>query len=214
MGRYQMSAALILALAGCEQAVLGDGEVIDDIRMLQSFNGVATWGAIPAEIRVGMPQRVVIRVDQNLSSRIHAEVVDGVLSVYGDFGVELEPTELSLVVEMERLSSIETRGWGGMVVNDVQADVLSVSAGGEGTLQMFGVANTLDLYTAEAPTVDARRLIARDVLLDVEGDGLTHVYATHMVDGVVLGDGDVYILGPASDVRVRQDGNGNIVTID
>ena len=48
----------------------------------------------------------------------------------------------------------------------------------------------------------------------MEGDGLTHVYATHTVDGVVLGDGDVYILGPASDVRVREDGNGSIVTID
>ena len=62
MGRYLMNAALILALGGCEQAVVGDGEVIDDTRMLQSFNGVATWGAIPAEVRVGMAQRVVIRV--------------------------------------------------------------------------------------------------------------------------------------------------------
>ena len=207
-----MQGLLFIALCGCEQAVVGDGDVVEDTRMLQSFNGVATWGAIPAEVHVGMAQRVVIQIDRNLVSRIHTEVVDGVLEVYGDFGIELEPTDLSLQIELERLSSVETRGWGGMVIDGLQGDVLNVEAGGQGTLQIFGSANTLDLYTGETPTFDGRRLIARDVSLDIEGDGDTHVYATHSVDGVVLGDGDVFILGPAPDIYVRQDGNGDVVT--
>jgi hypothetical protein len=180
--------------------------------MIPSFTGVATWGAISTEVHASRTSRVVVRTDSNLSKYVEVDVVDGILEVYGQFGVALEPTEFSLVVEVERLTEISALGWGGMVVDGVASDVLKATIGGDAPVRMQGTANTLDLYTAETAEFDAQRLLTSDIDMEVDGNGDVRVYATRSVNGVVSGDGDVYILGPEPEVDLRLSGNGSLYT--
>lgn len=210
MNVVQYSLVPFIFLVGCEASLVGNGDVADDVRMIPSFTGVATWGAISTEVRASKTSRVVVRTDSNLSKFIEVDVVDGVLEVYGQFGVALEPTEMSLLVEVERLTEISALGWGGMVVDGVASDVLKATIGGEAPVRIQGTANTLELFTAETAEFDAQRLLTSDVEMEVDGSGDVKVYATRSVSGVVSGDGDVYILGPEPEVDLRLIGNGTL----
>ena len=63
---------------------------------------------------------------------------------------------------------------------------------------------------AETAEFDAQRLLTSDVAMEIDGNGDVRVYATRSVEGVVSGDGDVYVLGPEPDVDLRLTGNGTL----
>jgi hypothetical protein len=199
-------------LAGCEASVEGNGDVVEDERLLQSFSAVKTWGAIRATVSVGLGQSdsVVIRTDRNLARFITTDVVDGVLEVGGERGRALAPTYLELLVSTPTLVAVTSEGWGDVSIASVDSDVMTVAVDGEGAVRLLGRANTLLLSSKDAGTFDGRRLLAKDVELDLNGNGDVYAYALDSIVGQTNGTGTVFVLGSPSVIDVRDYGGGDI----
>ena len=205
----------LMALAlvsGCEASLIGNGDVVEDERLLQSFDALRVWGAIRVDVSVGIGQddSVVVRTDRNLAQFIESEVVDGVLEVGGERGRALQPTYLELVVTTPVLNSIVSEGWGDVLAQGVTADALDVAIDGTGSVRVYGSANTLRLTSKKDGSFDGRRLIARDVELDLGGDGEMYTYALESIVGQTSGSGTVYVLGSPEVIDIRDYGGGDV----
>lgn len=82
MRRVLGSAALLLALASCSQAVEGSGNTVDVNYDFDSFNGFDLRGAVVAEVeQTGTDYSVTITIDDNLTKYVVSQVSGGILKI-------------------------------------------------------------------------------------------------------------------------------------
>ncbi len=199
---------LLLALTACAPEYVGDGDILEDVRYLQSFDGIHTWGGITTTITAGQEASVTIRVDRNLSRFLLAEVTESILEVGGERGRPLQPTHLELLVTLPVLDTLILDGWGPTTVDNLSADILSIDHVGDGPVRLQGSANELSLMSKGDGDLDGRRLVLLDTDFDIRGSGNSWLYITRNVSGSFSGDGTIFLLGTPQEVDIRDYGKG------
>ena len=124
-------------LGSASSPTRGSGVPITEARHLPAFHGVDLAGTNTVTVRVGEPQSVVVKADDNLVHRITTRVRSGrlVIGTRGDYSTT-SPT--SVVISVPILTSATLSGSGTVTVEQVAGRHLTVRLPGSGTLRASG----------------------------------------------------------------------------
>jgi hypothetical protein len=187
---------VLLVATACAPNVVGNGQVETQQRLVNSFSGVHTWGALSSVITAGSETAVSVTTDANLQRFVSTEVEGGVLMAGGDFVTPLEPTAMDLTAGLGLMVSLRLDGWGNTVVSGIRSSEFLVDWRGSGVAQVSGAVDNLTVEVAGDGVLDLSRLVARTIVLDVQGgEAEIWVSATESITGSHNGAGPVYLLG-------------------
>jgi hypothetical protein len=195
-------AALLLLAGGCSilettgGRIVGSGTMASETRPLADVTGVklASIGAV--EVVVGTDQSIVIEAEDNLIPFITTEVSDGVLTIGTTDETSLEPTRtLHFTVTVGRVELAEISGAGTLSIEDPENDRIDLSVPGAGTISVSGEVDWLTASISGTGTVEAARLAADDVIVEVSGAGNATVWAVNSLDVTLSGAGNVSYWG-------------------
>ncbi len=188
----------------------GSGISATQAREVAAFKTVELAGNNNVVIHVGEKQSVVVRADDNLLDRVTTTVQSGKLVIANTPGSFTTETPMSVEVAVPTLSAVALTGNGNMVVSGIEAESLTVSLPGNGTLTGSGTATRLGVTVGGSGTVQFARVVANDVRAVVSGSGSVFITATKTLDASVSGSGAILYTGNPQDVTKNVTGTGAI----
>ena len=198
---FILLAAAALMLSGCVsmaggRAVSGSGPMVLHEIPAQGFTGLYIGGGYDLTFHQAPEFSVSIEVQENLFNYLEAQVRSGVLHLSFSRNITTTPGNTPRVrVYAPYLDSLSVRG----AVNanmDLHVSRLDIDISGAGNLTLVGSADVLDINAGGAANINAFDMIARDVLVNMNGAGNADVYASNTLDVDISGVG-----------RVRYDGD-------
>ncbi|HEY6748798.1 MAG TPA: head GIN domain-containing protein [Mycobacteriales bacterium] len=187
----------------------GSGVAASETRTLPAFTAIDVAGTNLLTVRVGEPQQVVVRADDNLLDRVVTQVRAGVL-VVSDRGSFTTRSPMSVVVTMRSLRSATLSGTGEVDVTGVAAKTFTARLSGTGLLQVSGRAERVAASVAGDGAVRLGSLFARDATATVGGTGSITIHVTGSLHATVSGTGAIIYTGDPASVTRDITGDGTI----
>jgi hypothetical protein len=181
-----------------------------EARDVPAFTSVELAGANNVVVRVGEAQSVVVEADDNLLDRVTTEVHSGELVIANTPGSFTTRSPMSVEVTVPTLDALSLSGSGNIVVSGVEAESLSVSLPGSGTLTGRGTATRLHVAVHGSGNVQLTELVANDVLADVGGSGSIFITVRGSLHASVSGSGAILYAGNPQHVTRSITGSGVI----
>ena len=154
------------------------------------------------EVVIGDEESIVIEAEDNLIPFITTDVTDGVLTIGFTDDISLDLTRsVHFKVTVSRLELAEISGAGTLTIEDPGNDRIELSVPGAGTISVSGAVDRLTASISGTGTVDAARLAADDVIVQVSGAGDATVWAVDSLAVTLSGVGNVSYWG---DPQVQQ----------
>jgi Putative auto-transporter adhesin, head GIN domain len=221
-------------IAGCsmipQACIDGSGRIITEDRSVPVFQSVTL--NIPAVITVtqGVPEGVQVTADDNVIPLIRTTVRNGELSI-GYTQPCVRPTSVvQLHVTSADISGLSILGTGdigndGVITGGalttaitgngnmdliVEVSSLKSSITGLGTVKLAGKADDLTLSMPGAGTIDASKLSAARVTVEILGSGNARVDVTESLTVKITGSGSVLYSGNPSSIEQSITGSGTI----
>ncbi|MEZ4381056.1 MAG: head GIN domain-containing protein [Nannocystaceae bacterium] len=223
--------AFAAPLAGCGDAVRGDGDAAEDPRAVASFTQVANATNLEVQVAVSDEARVVVSCDRNLLEHIETSVDDGTLHIKARDGAQLRP-QARCVVDVAtphltglrnagsgslnaqgpapELASVQASGSGSLTAAGLAAPSVSVSGSGSGAIKVAGEVSTVSLSTTGSGSLDAAELRSEKAEASVSGSGSVTLHATTSVRARTSGSGGVTVHGAPAQRDVKSSGSGQV----
>jgi hypothetical protein len=225
-----------MAFGACK-TVKGSGNVIEEVRNVRGFDGVALEGSGTVLVTQGGEESLLVEAEDNIMPYIETKVEDGilVLGFKDDRGsVNLNPTARivfhvgllefhsaaiggsgsieSKRVETDRIA-LEVAGSGDVDIKSLEANELTVDLAGSGHLKLRGKADEQTVNIAGSGTHDCPDLSTRSASVNVSGSGNAVVRVTDELSVNIAGSGEVEYHG---DPQVSQSvlGSGSVRSLD
>ena len=194
---------------GHSRLVLGSGTPLSQARTVPAFDAVDVAGTTAVSIRVGKPQSVTVRADDNLTGHIITRVQDGTL-VITDLGSFRAVTPMTLAVTCASLERLTLSGDGSLDVHDIHAAYVAVRLSGTGLLQATGTTEQLSATLTGTGEEDLSLLTARAATALLTGTGHIALRATVSLTATVRGTGSIAYSGNPPRVVKSVTGTGSI----
>jgi hypothetical protein len=191
--------------------VQGSGVAATDARDVASFASVELAGSNNVTIRVGEPQAVVVRADDNLLDRVTTEVHAGNLVIGNTPGSFTAKSPMSVDVSVPSLTALTLTGSGNIFVGGIETQRLTLTLSGSGMLTGSGTASRLDVTLSGSGEAQLEQLVAGEVHAVVSGSGEILVTASKSLDAAVPGSGAIVYGGNPQEVTKSITGSGAIV---
>ena len=191
-----VAAGLLVLAAGLDDSnpatktVVGSGNVVSQARTLPEFGAIDMAGTNNVTVRVGGPQSVVVRTDDNLLRQVTTNVRQGEL-VIGETGSLRTSGTMQVAITVPALAVASMSGDGVLAVTGVRADRFSATLAGTGVLRVTGSADWLRARLTGDGDLDLGSLRARHVAAKLQGTGRIFVNATGTLDTSVTGTGTI-----------------------
>lgn len=144
---YTFCAILLCACSGSDNVVKGSGKVIRVDRPVGDFKNIDLIGSGTLVLKQGDKTALTIETDDNLIEFIRTDVNGGTLNIEVLKNASLSPSKgLLYFVTVKDLSSVKVSGAAILrTLGEIEANELSVSLSGAGTLNMNVDAKSLDV---------------------------------------------------------------------
>jgi len=200
-GKTLFSLTILIALffAGCnlsiynwndDDAIKGDGHVVDDEREAVDFNGVVLTGVGNVIINLSDEYRVVVTTDSNIQELIFVDVKNNLLNISNKSNTSIRATELTINVYLPKLEIIRVSGVGNIEISDGSAPELKI--------ELSGVGN-----------INAQNYNVENITITHSGVGNAKVWAVNSLRGTLSGVGNILYKGNPT-INVRRIGVGVI----
>jgi Putative auto-transporter adhesin, head GIN domain len=204
------AAAAALAFAGC--SVGDDGPRTQQKRDVAGFTRIDNRDSVDIRLRVGEPQRVVVRAGEKVIDDVGTEVRDGTLRVTFDHD-GWGGGDVVVEASVPRLTAVDASGSGDIDAGGIAADVFELRSDGSGDIALAGTAGRLALELDGSGDADLGGLATRDARVAVSGSGSADVSAGERLEVEVDGSGDVRYRGDPA-VTESVEGSGELMRAD
>lgn len=229
---------LILALGlfavGCggfEPPISGSGKMATENRPVGTFSTVDCAISCTIDVKKGDATSVELSVDDNLLPLIKTEVQGDKLRVYSDRnlapsdGARIVITTPSLsgfaaagavTAVIEELSGSRMRialAGSGDVTGRVAGESLEAEIAGSGAMKLEGTAQKLSVSIAGSSNINAAKVAADEVSIEIAGSGKVQVAAQKKLDISIAGSGEVVYSGDA-EVKQSIAGIGTVTKVE
>lgn len=213
--------------------VFGSGVIVEESRAVTGVSGVNMGSEGNVFVRLGSPEGLVVRGDDNLLSRVRTEVQSGILRIRTETGIDIRPSvPIEFHLTVSRLALVELSGAGNIRGDDLDVGRLDVDLNGVGDIELFGlradtivarssgvgdltlsgVADRQSVYHEALGDYDAGQLQSRVAEVECRRGGSATVRVSDRLDATIRGAGSVYYIGDP-EVHATVTGSGNVVRI-
>lgn len=189
--------------------VEGSGKIVTDKRVVADFSAIELDGAFDTVVVCQEKKRLEITGDDNIVPLIKTEVKDGVLHIYAEKSFSTRKM-FKVVIGMQTLDKLAVSGANEVSVEKVKSGRLRLEADGSSTITIAGRAGSVSSDLSGAATLQAGKLEAEDVSVNISGAGNAEVYASQKLDAQIMGAGSVVYAGNPKDVSRQVLGAGSI----
>lgn len=189
--------------------VRGSGVPAAETRDLPAFTKVELSGSNTVAVRVGRPQSVTVRADDNLLSLVTTAVRAGTLRIGERAGYSAEGP-MSVTVAVPAMTAVTLSGSGTLTVRGVRGPSLTVDLPGSGTVRAVGKVGLVTATLAGSGNLELQNLVARAANARIDGSGQIRVHVTRSLVAVVSGSGVVRYSGDPQAVVDRVTGSGSV----
>ena len=231
--------ATIIVLYSCNyirgERVRGNGNLITQDRVVESFAGVKSSGSFDVYLTSGPQQIVRIEAEDNILPYIETRLDGDILSISTKDGIWLRPRrDMKIYITTPDLTSVQVNGSGNIIsqnrINandqlrlgisgsgdikmDVQARGLSASIHGSGSVHLKGQATSFEGEIRGSGDIKAYDLKTSEARVDIGGSGSAEISAANKLDVDVAGSGDVRYRGTPN-VSSNIKGSGSVTRKD
>lgn len=223
--------ALAAQLAGCGEAIPGDGDAADDPRSVDSFTQVANATMLEVQVAVGDESRAVVSCDRNLLEHIETSVDGGTLHIKTRKGANIKPQgrcavdvstptleglrnsgsgSLSTRGPAPALASVQASGSGKVAAEGIAAASVTVKGSGSGSITVAGETAEVSLSATGSGSLDAAALRSKSAEASVSGSGSVTLHASESVRARTSGSGNVTVHGAPAERDVKSSGSGEV----
>jgi hypothetical protein len=196
--------------------VRGSGSAVEDERSHRSFSGILLDAPGTVQITVGATESVTIEAEDNLLPYLRTDVAGGRLRIVVDSQVRLQPTipirYRVTVRELTRMTAagegrieasglrgdlllVNSGGSGGIRLEDVRVNRMSVSVHGSGVVRAAGRVPIFDASLGAAGPLEGRDLDVDEAAVNVSGSGSATLRVRRRLDANLSGSGSVLYYG-------------------
>ncbi|MEO8403558.1 MAG: head GIN domain-containing protein [Chitinophagaceae bacterium] len=213
-----LAAASLIVFSSCEK-VVGEGPVVTETRMVDSFTGVSSGFSATVNYTIGPVLRVEVQGQQNVLDVLKTSSSNGILTV--DFKdnarvkshepviVNITAPSLDYITQtgsgnifakghiVSTRLDINISGSGNISVEDaVISDKIDARVSGSGHLVITtGAAKNETLQVSGSGYMDLVNVPAQNADVHISGSGYTKVNLSQSLDAHISGSGDVWYLG-------------------
>jgi len=207
----------------------GSGNVIKEIRKVETFNKIEAGGAFDIVIVKGDNQSLVIKTDDNIMSKITTKVSGGELRISTKGNIN-NATTMKVFITMKELKGIDLSGACSLVSesrfeNDkmeiemsgaanselkISCKNLDIEISGAATTNLSGYATELKAEVSGAGNLKAYDLELQTANIDCSGAATTKIFVTKSLKAEASGASNVYYKGNPKQVSVNTSGAGSI----
>lgn len=212
MKKLVISAILFVALflAGCNGiGVRGSGILKDDQRDIEDFESLEISGAYYVTLECGKEPSLQIIGDDNVIPLIKTEVRGSTLHIWSNKRISTKQ-RIKIKITTQNLDNIEASGASDIYVKNIDNDELSVEGNGAGHFRFSGKTEDFNIVLAGAVNLDAAKLQADEVRVELSGASNAEVYASEILRAEISGVGNIEYFGNPKDVKKRISGLGSI----
>jgi hypothetical protein len=200
--RLMWASLLATALAGCGD-IQGNGDIVEQERLVGSFMGVFLAEGLHGEVTVGPEPSVKIRGDSNLLEFIQLNLREGVLTSELDGSMGLLPTEpIVVTIVTPTLKQLSAANGTHLSARGISTESLLLRASTRARVNVSGSARNLTLEAANDSDVQAGELAVETASIHVSGGTEVRLNVTREISGSASGGSSIIIQGtpPLSDI--------------
>ena len=210
--------------------IKGSGNIKSETRTIaEDFNGIAVDNAIEVIIEQSDDKSIVVEADDNLLSNITTRVENGILKINSESGHSTNTTpkvtiKMPIIMKLNSSGSSKIRSINtiicdnleaiaessGSIEINVEADTISLETESAGYIKASGKALKLETASSSGSELDAKKLMANEVIAQSNSGSSTTVYPIVSLDASAsTGSSIIYLKVPKS-LKKESHSGGNV----
>ncbi len=219
------------------KSIRGDGNVKKETRQVENFTSLSSHGSIDVKINYGNSNSIQIEADENLLPYIETTVENGKLTIKTKDNVNLKSrSKMTMYVSMSKIDGLKLSGSGnidgnGEFTGDNKTEIMLSGSGnihlssgsfknldfqisGSGNINLKGgSADEITASVSGSGNIDCINLSADNVNVNISGSGNARVNANKSLTANIMGSGNVFYKGSASNISTKVAGSGKAIKI-
>ena len=214
----------------------GSGTIKKESREVGNYTAISSAGSLDVKISYGTNKAIEVEGDDNLLPYIETEVDGNTLKIKSKKYYNLSSHRKIIVyVNLTKITGISLAGSGNIIgsgnfINDGKTtfsmagsgninidfktiNKANISIAGSGNVNLKGDAEILAISIAGSGNANCENIIANEVSTSIAGSGNIKCTANKSINASILGSGDVYYKGAATDIKKSVLGSGKLIKL-
>jgi hypothetical protein len=200
---------LLTTLVGCSVGIKGSGVSKTESREVGDFKSISSTAVGDVFVTIGETQSVEVTIDDNLTSLLVTEVVDGMLKIKTT-GAFSSSIGLKVNITTPTLESVNSSGVGHIKIEGLDSEQFAIDLSGVGGVAAKGKVQNLNVTVSGVGSAALSELQAENVSVTVSGVGGAEVYAANSVNATTSGVGSIKVSGNPKEKKESKTGIGSI----
>ncbi len=194
--------------------VKGNGNLASEMRKLSNFKAIEiTIGYDKIIVNCGEEPSIHISGDENILPLITTRISKGILKIESDSTFETK-ADSEIIINVKSLKEFTFDGVGETVIQNVNSKKFTCKINGVGSCDLNGKVKSFNISVNGVVSVNARQLIADDVVANLNGVGSVKLYAKNSLNASVNGIGGLTYFGNPAELILNDSGIGGITKGD
>jgi hypothetical protein len=227
---YFLNIVVVMLLSCNYHSESGSGNIINQKRMVSSFNSISANNAFDVEIKIGSPVEVTVEADDNIMKYVLTEVKGNTLKIYLDDMENFSNAHLKAFVTMPELNSIKSSSAAEVKVLDeikntgklnfdassagkieavVNAPDVNAEASSAGAIILSGKTRYYHANASSGGNINSMDLLAETTEAAASSAGTADVHASVNLNAVASSGGSINYKG-GGNVKVNTSSGGSV----
>ena len=194
--------------------VKGNGNLASEMRELPNFKAIEiTIGYDKILVNCGEEPSIHISGDENILPLITTRISKGILKIESDSTFKTN-SDSEMIIYVKSIKDFTFDGVGKTVIHNLNEDKFNCSINGVGSCELNGKVESFYVSVNGVGSVNARQLIADDVVASLNGVGSVKLYAKNSLNASVNGIGGLTYFGNPTELILNDSGIGGITKGD
>lgn len=190
--------------------VKGSGNVIPEQRNVRDFTSVSVSGIFTVDVVAGNEFSVILETDDNIMPLVVTEVSNGELKIYTNKRIR-SASKMYAKITMPQIDGLKTSGIVKAKLDNVNSDILKLSASGSSRIDVAGKAIDTNVRTSGASRVMGESLISQNVEARTSGSSRAVVNVSNRLDARSSGSSRIIYSGEPVYVDKDTSGSAKII---
>ena len=194
--------------------VKGNGNLASEMRTLSNFKAIEiSIGYDKIIVNCGQKPSLHISGDENILPLITTRISKGMLKIESDSTFDTKSAS-EIIINVKSLKEFTFDGVGEAVIQNVNSGKFICNINGVGSCELNGKVESFYVSVNGVGSVNAKQLIADDVVANLNGVGSVKLYAKNSLNASVNGVGGLTYFGNPTELILNDSGIGGITKGD